>query len=96
METLAETERMELFDLKPIKKLIEFKWVLTKEFTIKKLFFPFLIFQFVYLFFAGGVYFMRDGIYNEEEQKMEYVFLCRVINSIFEATLMIYSVYFCF
>lgn len=43
-EALAETERMELFDLKAIKKLIEFKWTLTKEFTIKKLFIPFLIF----------------------------------------------------
>lgn len=48
---------MELFDLKPIKKLIEYKWTLTKEFTIKKLFIPFMIFQFIYLIFTNAVYF---------------------------------------
>lgn len=53
MSALAGTDDMELFNQKVIKRLIEFKWPLVKEYTIRKLFFPFIGFLLIYLIYMN-------------------------------------------
>ncbi len=57
---LAETEDMTLFENKGVMKLIEFRWPLVREFVIKKLFFPFLIFLLTFVIYMGQVYEWRE------------------------------------
>jgi hypothetical protein len=40
-EALADTDDMKFFETHAVKKLIEFKWPLIFEYTVKKLFVPF-------------------------------------------------------
>ena len=47
---------MELFTVKAIKKFIDYKWPITKEYTIKKLFIPFLLYLVTYVIYMSGVY----------------------------------------
>ena len=55
---------MELFEQIAIKKIIEFKWPLTREFTIKKLMLPYLAFMATYLVYMNWLYYIRyDGNY---------------------------------
>ncbi len=58
-DALANCEDYELFEQTAIKKIIEFKWPLTKEYTIKKLLVPYLIFMSTYLIYMNWVYMMR-------------------------------------
>lgn len=53
-----------------------------------------MIFQFIYLFYVGLVYLIRDGIYNYDTKEFEYVTFCMILTYIFEAILGIYSIYF--
>ena len=57
---------MDLFNSKAIKKIIEYKWPLTKKYTILKLFIPFLLFQLVYLAYMNEIFFYRFGYYENE------------------------------
>ena len=50
---------MSLFDKKMIKTLIDFKWPLVKEFLIKKLFVPYILYLATYIFYMNYVYYER-------------------------------------
>jgi hypothetical protein len=51
---------MELFNRKVVRKIIEFKWPLAREYTIKKQLIPFLIFQLTYLVYVNEFYNVRN------------------------------------
>jgi len=65
-------------------KLIEFRWPLAREFVIRKLFMPFVLFLFLNVVYMGEIYEWReyDG------------FFYQVINKIFMGILIAYCVYF--
>lgn len=44
---------MTLFDNKGIMKLIEFRWPLAREYVVKKLFIPFVLFLFTFVCYMG-------------------------------------------
>ena len=69
---LADCDDYELFEQTAVKKVIEFKWPLTREFTIKKLMVPYLIFMTTYLTYMNWLYYIRfEGIYVY----LNYVFI---------------------
>lgn len=59
MSALAETPDLELFEQKIIKKLIEIQWPLVREYTVKKLFVPFVTFLAFYVVFMNYIYYLR-------------------------------------
>lgn len=75
---------MTLFENKGIMKLIEFRWPLAREFVIRKLFMPFVLFLFIFVVYMGEIHDRReyDG------------FFYQVINKIFMGILIAYCVYF--
>jgi len=56
---LANCEDYELFEQIAIKKIIDFKWPLTREFTIKRLLVPYLIFMTTYLLYMNWIFMVR-------------------------------------
>ena len=58
-DCLADTEDMDIFNKQVIRKLIEFKWPLIKEFLIKKLFIPYIMFLATYVFYMNYIYYQR-------------------------------------
>lgn len=56
-EALAQTSDMSVFDCKAIRRIIEFKWPLTREYTIKKLFIPFVAFLSFYLVYMNYIFY---------------------------------------
>lgn len=44
-KALAETDDIELFNYKSIQALIDYKWALAREYTVKILFIPFILFH---------------------------------------------------
>ena len=60
MSVLAETPDLELFEQKIIKKLIEIQWPLVREYTVKKLFVPFVTFLVFYVVFMNYIYYLRQ------------------------------------
>ena len=86
---------MELFNSKTIKKLIEFKWPLTKEYTIKKLFVPFILFQFFYLFYMNWVYFFRYGeVVDKSTGEVIHKNFWFITNIVFKVILCLFSLHF--
>jgi hypothetical protein len=57
---------MTLFNEVAIRKMIDFKWVLAKKYTIRKLLMPYLAFMFVYLSYMNYFYLIRfsEGWYQ--------------------------------
>ena len=56
---LAKTEDMEIFNRKAIRRVIEYKWPLTREYTVKRLFLPFITFLSFYLVYMNYIYYKR-------------------------------------
>ena len=50
---------MTIFNEVAIMKMIDFKWVLAKKYTIRKLLFPYLAFMFIYLLYMNWFYLIR-------------------------------------
>jgi len=71
-EKLKDCEDFSLFEQVAIKKLIEFKWPLAREFTIRKLMVPYLIFMATYLVYMNWFYRIRNEPGNEI---MNYCFI---------------------
>lgn len=59
MESLADTEDLEIFDSKVVRRLIEYKWPLVREHTIKKLFVPFALFLAFYVVYMNYIFYLR-------------------------------------
>lgn len=57
---------MTIFNEVAIRKIIDFKWVLAKKYTIRKLLLPYLSFMFVYLCYMNYFYLIRfnEGWYQ--------------------------------
>lgn len=51
---------MSVFDCKAVRRIIEFKWPLTREYTIKKLFIPFICFLSFYLVYMNYIFYQRE------------------------------------
>lgn len=51
---------MTVFDSKAIRRIIEYKWPLTREYTIKKLFIPFVSFLTFYIVYMNYVFYKRE------------------------------------
>jgi hypothetical protein len=66
---LAETDDFSIFDRKVVRKIIEFKWPLTREFIVKMLFIPFVIFMAFYISYMNFVYYLRW-----EHPRLNYTF----------------------
>jgi len=52
---LASTDNFDFFNIKPIQKLIEFNFPLVREYTIRKLLIPYVLFQMVFVFYFNGL-----------------------------------------
>jgi hypothetical protein len=50
-ESLANTEKIEFFNIKAIQKIVDFNYPLVEEYIVKKLFIPFVFFQLSYMLF---------------------------------------------
>lgn len=59
-EAIAATDDMDIFTKKAVIKAIEYKWPLTREYTIKKLFMPYVLFLSVYLIYMNYVFYKRE------------------------------------
>lgn len=70
-EVLGDTENLDYFKLKSIKKIIDYKWPLYKEYIVKKLFIPFLCYQLTYMVYCYFIQFNRFGLYNDQTGKYE-------------------------
>lgn len=57
---------MTIFNEIAIKKMIDFKWVLVKKYTIRKLLLPYLSFMVCYLTYTNYFYLIRfnNGFYQ--------------------------------
>jgi hypothetical protein len=57
---------MTIFNEIAIKKMIDFKWVLVKKYTIRKLLLPYLSFMVCYLAYTNYFYLIRfnNGFYQ--------------------------------
>ena len=83
-DALSEAENMDFFKTKAVKKFIDFKWPLVFKYTVRRLFIPFLIYMFTYVFYMSGVYINRDT--SEFMTNVNYG--C-------EGVLIMFSLYFC-
>ncbi len=79
-EALSDCTNYDIFEQAAIKKIIEFKWPLLKEFTIKKLLMPYLVYMLTYLFYVNFVYLNR---FNEGYALMNYS--CIIVLGVFSA-----------
>lgn len=53
MEALADTDNIEYFANRGIQTIIDFKWPLAKEYTIKKLFIPFIAYLICFFVYSN-------------------------------------------
>ena len=94
-EALSKTEWMNLLLLKPIQKTIEFNYKLVKEYSIKKLFIPFAIFQ---LFYVTYFNFVSEKYENYQDSPDSYstsqAIVLNAFNIIFILVLFYFSFYF--
>jgi len=59
-KALSDLETFDIFTMLPIKKLIDFKYPLVKEYTIKKLFVPFVFYLAIFMFYVNVIEQMAD------------------------------------
>ncbi len=75
---------MELFNKKAVRRLIEFKWPLVREYVIKRLFIPFVAYLLLFTIYMGYIY----------EWRLLNKWYLHTLNWIFMLTLFIFSFYF--
>ena len=68
-DSLANTDNIELFANRAVQTIIDYKWKLAKEYTIKKLFTPFIIFMVLYFAYSNYIFPVR---FHENENEMEH------------------------
>jgi hypothetical protein len=61
-DALCDTTIIEFFNKKAIRKLIEYKWPLVFEYTIKRLLIPFAAFMIVYNIYSYMIYYIEDNV----------------------------------
>lgn len=63
---------MDIFKNEAIKALIDFKWPIIKEFTIKKMFIPFLFYLAIFITFSN-VFNGQVSYDDDEERQAEFI-----------------------
>jgi hypothetical protein len=76
-----------------IRKMIEFKYPLVKEYTVKKLFIPYLIFLIVFMIYVNVVYQISENAKNNMGTKYAYSTIW-IIDACFNSVLGGFSFYF--
>ncbi len=68
-DALANTDDLTLFNRRSIIALIDYKWPLVRDFTIKRLFIPFILYQMTFFYYSNFVYVakMREDLTVEGE-----------------------------
>lgn len=56
LEALSATEEVKIFDNRSIRAIIEMKWPLIRKGVVRKLFIPYLIFLFSFLFYSVYIF----------------------------------------
>lgn len=77
-EALSDCTNYELFEQAAIKKIIEFKWPLLKEFTIKTLLLPYMAFMCTCLYYFNYAY-----LYRFDEGFVVINYLCITVLAFF-------------
>ena len=85
-DALAESKDVSLFGRRGIQTIIDFKWSLTKEFTIKRLFIPFICYQILFFLYSNVVFVWQI---NEGTTTFQ-----NVLDYFIGSLLLIFSVYF--
>jgi hypothetical protein len=57
---LADCQDPSVFEQFAVQKIIDFKWALTEKYTIRRLFYPYLIFMATYLLYMNWFYLVRN------------------------------------
>jgi len=86
MESLGNSESIQLFSYRSIQTIIDYKWPLVKEYTIKKLFFPFAVYLIAFFVYSNYIY---ENIHRTDNSEAE-----KVLGYAIMATLLALSVYF--
>jgi hypothetical protein len=90
-DALANTEDLTLFTRKSIIALIDYKWPLVRDFTIKRLFIPFILFQITFFTFSNFIYVakLEENLTPENEETWT-----ATLEIIFSVLLILFSAYF--
>jgi hypothetical protein len=59
-KALADCQDPSVFEQFAVQKIINFKWALTEKYTIRRLFYPYLVFMATYLFYMNWFYLLRN------------------------------------
>ena len=92
-DALADCPDYELFSNMAIRKMIEFKYPLVKEYTIKKLFIPYLIFLVTFMVYVNIVYQISENAKFDLGQKYAYSTIW-IVDVCFNVVLFVFSIYF--
>jgi len=92
---LADSQNFDIFLSKPISKLIEYKYPVVKEATVKYLFYPYLAYLLTFVVymnvFQSMKYFVEDQTDAKYDTYKEVIFY---INIFFQLLLTLFSIYF--
>ena len=69
---MAQTEDIELFNQKAIKRILQFKWPIVRFYILLKLFLPYVVFLVTYLGYNTNIYPYRNN--NETYEILNIVF----------------------
>ena len=69
-EALAGTDNYNLFEIKPLQRIIEFNYPLVVEFIFKRLFIPYIIFQTIFVCYYNLFY---EEFYNKRAGRELYL-----------------------
>lgn len=67
-DALANTDSIDLFANRGIQTIIDYKWKLVKEYTLKKLFAPFMVYMIAFFLYSNFVFVQR---FFETDQEAE-------------------------
>jgi len=76
---LSRVKNIEIFSNEVIKALIDLKWPLVKEYTVKILFFPFILYLATFVAFSNVFNGQLTGDNEEEKQKIRLAKLILII-----------------
>ena len=84
-EALANSKKIDIFTHKSIQAMIDYRWALAKEYTIKILFVPFLLYLLTFLAYSN----LLDGDFDVHNNPFKYN-----LNLGVSGILYIFSIYF--
>jgi len=79
--SLANTDNFDYFKIPTIQKMIEFNFPLVREFTVKKLFTPYIVFQLIFVVYFNA--FMENFIDMREYRDVYMNYDTLIMNEVF-------------